>query len=184
MIYLFLADGVADMEAVTVTECLRRAGLPARTAGVTGMTVTGARGIKILADIPISEVPDGPHDLLVFPGGLRGVENLSACARVRQLVRSAMEADAPVGAICAAPGMLADMGLISGRTVTCYPSEAEKVRQGGAYVLDRPWVREGNLVTGRGPGASVPFGAALVALLLGDDKADWLSEQLLIPWRL
>jgi 4-methyl-5(b-hydroxyethyl)-thiazole monophosphate biosynthesis len=147
------------------------------------MTVTSARGVRLLADIPLEDVPDGPHELLVLPGGLKGAENLAASERVRALVSEAIEADAPLGAICAAPGMLAGLGLLNGRTMTCYPSEAEKAKQGGAYVLDRPWVREGNLITGQGPGASFVFGIALVSLLLGEEKADWLAGQMLIPWR-
>jgi 4-methyl-5(b-hydroxyethyl)-thiazole monophosphate biosynthesis len=188
LVYVFLADGVNETEAVSVTDCLRRAGIETRTVGVTGMTVTGARGMKLLADIPLEEVPTprpatsaaGGRDVLLLPGGLQGVENLSLSERVRELVADAMEAGAPVGAICAAPRMLADMGLIKGRTVTCYPSVADKVKEGGAYVLDRPWVREGNLITGQGPGASLAFGTALAAMLLGEKKADWLAGQLLI----
>jgi 4-methyl-5(b-hydroxyethyl)-thiazole monophosphate biosynthesis len=178
-----LADGVAETEAIAVMDCFRRAGIPAQFAGVTGMTVTGARGMSLAADISLFNVSDGPHELLVLPGGLKGVENLAASERVRELIKAAVEADAPLGAICAAPGMLADMGLIKGRTVTCYPSVAEQVKQGGAYLVGRPWVREGNLITGQGPGASFVFGIALVAMLLGEEKADRLAEQLLIPWR-
>ncbi|MDR0292722.1 MAG: DJ-1/PfpI family protein [Oscillospiraceae bacterium] len=183
MVYLFLADGVAEMEAVTVTECLRRGGAAVQTVGVTGMTVTGARGMKLLADIPLADMPDGPYELLVLPGGLRGVENLAASETMRELVRDALMSGMPLGALCAAPKMLAGMGLIEARTVTCHPSVAEEVRQGGAYVLDRPWVREGALVTGRGPGASIAFGIALVSLLFGDGRAGALAEELLVPWR-
>jgi 4-methyl-5(b-hydroxyethyl)-thiazole monophosphate biosynthesis len=183
MVYVFLADGVSETEAVAVIECLRRAGLSVQSVGVTGMTVTSARGVRLPADIPLSDVPDGPHELLVLPGGLKSAERFAASKRVISLVKGAIEADAPLGAICAAPGMLASLGLLSGRTMTCYPSEAEKAKQGGAYVLDRPWVREGNLITGQGPGASFVFGVALVSLLLGEEKADWLAGQLLISWR-
>jgi 4-methyl-5(b-hydroxyethyl)-thiazole monophosphate biosynthesis len=184
MVYLFLADGVCESEAVTITEVLRRAGIEVLTAGVTGMTITGARGMKLCADVPLSDVPDGRHDMLVLPGGLPGMENLAASERVCELVKSAMENDAPLGAICAAPSILAEMGLLKGRTVTCYPSLAEKVKSRGAYVIDRTWVREGNLLTGQGPAASMAFGVALVSVLAGDDKADALAGQLLLPsWR-
>ncbi|MCL2003359.1 MAG: DJ-1/PfpI family protein [Oscillospiraceae bacterium] len=183
MVYVFLADGISETEAVAAIECLRRAGLTVQAVGVTGTTVTSARGIKLLADIPLEDVPDGPHELLVLPGGYLGAKNLAASERVMALVRSAVESNAPVGAICAAPAMLAKLGLLRGRTITCYPTEAENARQGGAYVLDRPWVREGNLLTGQGPGSSFAFGIALVALLLGEEKADWLAEQMLVSWR-
>ncbi|MDR0325628.1 MAG: DJ-1/PfpI family protein [Oscillospiraceae bacterium] len=181
MVFIFLADGVAEMEAVTVTEVLRRAGAEVKTVGVTGMTVTGARGMKLLADIPLGAVTK--PDMLVLPGGLKGVENLAASLGVRSMVKAAVKNDEPLGAICAAPKMLSGMGLLKSRTVTCHPSVAEEVRQGGAYVLDRPWVREGALVTGQGPGASVVFGIALAALLLGEEKADALAEELLVSWR-
>ena len=181
MVYVFLADGVAEMEAVAVTEVLRRAGAETRTVGVTGMTVTGARGMKLLADIPLGEV--GRPSMVVLPGGLQGVDNLAGAFGVRSLVKAAIQSDQPLGAICAAPRMLSDMGMIKSRTVTCHPSVADKVKQGGAYVLDRPWVREGALVTGQGPGASVVFGIALVSLLFGEEKADALAEDLLVSWR-
>jgi 4-methyl-5(b-hydroxyethyl)-thiazole monophosphate biosynthesis len=178
MVYVFLADGVCESEAVTITECLRRAGIKTQTVGVTGLTVTGARGMKLTADIQMGEVRQ--PEMVVLPGGLTGVENLKESLGVRSLVKSAMMSGAPVGAICAAPSILADMGLLKGRTVTCYPSLAEKVKASGAYVLDRPWVREGNLVTGQGPGASFEFGVALVEMLLGEEKAGWLAGQLLV----
>lgn len=181
MVYVFLADGVAEMEAVTITEVLRRAGIETLTVGVTGMTITGARGIKLLADIPLSEISD--CEIPVLPGGLRGVEKLSESEPIRALVKKAVNKDKPLGAICSAPKMLSGMGLLSARTVTCHPSVAEAVRQDGAYVLDRPWVREGALITGRGPGASTVFGIALVSLLRGEDKADALAEELLVSWR-
>ena len=182
MVYVFLADGVAEMEAVTVTEVLRRAGAEAQTVGVTGLTVTGARGMKLLADIPLGAVTKPA--MLVLPGGLKGVENLSASLGVRSMVKDAVSGDTPLGAICAAPAMLSELKLLKGRTVTCHPSVADRVREGGAYLLpDRPWVREGALVTGRGPGASIVFGVALVSLLLGEEKADLLAEELLVPWR-
>ncbi|MDR1669727.1 MAG: DJ-1/PfpI family protein [Oscillospiraceae bacterium] len=180
MVYLFLADGVAEMEAVTIADCLRRLEIDLKLVGVTGMTVTGARGVKILADIPVSDVPDGTHEMLIFPGGLRGVENLAASERVRELAARAFEEGAPVGAICAAPSFLAGLGLLKERTVTCYPSTAEAVRRGGAYVLpDRAAVREGALVTGQGPAASIPFSLALAELLLDRENADFLASQLL-----
>ena len=182
MVYVFLADGVAEMEAVTVTEVLRRAGAEVQTVGVTGLTAAGARGMKLLADIPLGAVTK--PDMLVLPGGLKGVENLAASLGVRSLVKAALKEDTPLGAICAAPKLLSDLKLIKDRTVTCHPSVAGKVREGGAYVLpDRPWVREGTLVTGRGPGASTVFSLALVSLLLGEDKADALAEDLMVPWR-
>jgi 4-methyl-5(b-hydroxyethyl)-thiazole monophosphate biosynthesis len=181
MTYVFLADGVAEMEAVTVTEVLRRAGIDAKTVGVTGMTVTGARGMKLTADLPLDEAVT--PSLTVLPGGLKGVENLAANITIQSLVQTTLQEDKPLGAICAAPRFLASMGLLKGRTVTCHPSVAEDVQNKGAYVLDRPWVREGNLVTGQGPGASLVFGLALVSLMLGEEKADALSKEMLTPWR-
>lgn len=179
MVYLFLADGVAEIEAVTIADCLRRVGINLKMVGVTGMTVTGARGVKVLADIPLSEVTDESCEMLVFPGGLQGVENLAASERVRQLAVWAFEADAPVGAICAAPSFLAGLGLLKRRTVTCYPSTLEAVKQGGAYVLERAVVREGSLITGQGPAASIPFSLALIELLMEREEAELLASQLL-----
>jgi 4-methyl-5(b-hydroxyethyl)-thiazole monophosphate biosynthesis len=180
MIYVFLADGAAEMEAVVITECLRRAGGDVKTVGVTGMTVAGARGQTLYADIPLADVPDGPHELLILPGGLKGVENLAASDRVCELVSTAMETNMPLGAICAAPSMLADMGLLRGRTVTCHPSVAEKTRLGGATVLSRPWAKDGALVTGQGPAASIDFAVVLADLIYGAEKGYALAKELLL----
>ncbi len=177
MVNLFLADGVAEVEAVTIADCLRRVGIDLKMVGVTGMTVTGARGVKLLADIPLSDVSDA--EMLIFPGGLKCAEHFAASQRVRDLALQAFENETPVGAICAAPSFLAGLGLLKGRTVTCYPSTAETVKQGGAYVLERAVVREGSLITGQGPAASIPFSLALVELLTGREKADMLAAQLL-----
>jgi 4-methyl-5(b-hydroxyethyl)-thiazole monophosphate biosynthesis len=180
MIYVFLADGVAEMEAVVITEVLRRAGGEVKTVGVTGMTAAGARGQSLNADIPLSEVPDGPHELLVLPGGLKGVENLAASERVCELVTAAMKANAPLGAICAAPSWLAGMGLLQNRTVTCHPTVAETVVKGGATVLNRPWAKDGSLVTGQGPAASIDFAVILTDMLYGAEKGFRVAKELLL----
>jgi 4-methyl-5(b-hydroxyethyl)-thiazole monophosphate biosynthesis len=180
MIYIFLADGVAEMESVVITECLRRAGGEVKTVGVTGMTIAGARGQTLTADIPLSEVPDGPHQLLVLPGGLKGVENLAASVRVTELVTAAMQKNSPLGAICAAPSWLAEIGLLNGRTVTCHPSAADKTMRGGATVLNRPWAKDGSLVTGQGPAASIDFSVILADMIFGPEKGFQLAKELLL----
>jgi 4-methyl-5(b-hydroxyethyl)-thiazole monophosphate biosynthesis len=118
--------------------------------------------------------------LLVLPGGLKGVENLAASDRVRELVKAAVQSGAPLGAICAAPSMLSDMGLIAGRNVTCHPLVAERVRHGGATVLDRPWVKDGSLVTGQGPAASIDFAVILADLIYGAERGYALAKELLL----
>jgi 4-methyl-5(b-hydroxyethyl)-thiazole monophosphate biosynthesis len=182
MTYVFLAGGAAEIEAVAIIDILRRAGVDVKTVGLTSDVVTGARGIKLTPDMTVGEITAG-YEMLVVPGGLKGVETLADSLGVRSLIKSSVLTDTPVGAICAAPVMFAKMGLLKGRTVTCHPSVAEEVAKGGAYVLDRPWVREGNLITGQGAGASLVFAIALVSLLKGDEAADKLAEELKVSWR-
>jgi len=181
MVYVFLADGVAEMEAVIIVEVLRRTGIETRTVGVTGGTVAGARGMILTADCSLDEMNE--TEMLVLPGGLLGVANLAASETVCRLVRDAVENNKPLGAICAAPGLLANLGLLKGRTVTCHPSVAERVKEDGALVTGGEWNRDNKLVTGRGPGATIAFSLALAALLRGDEAADALAGQLMVTWR-
>ena len=123
MTYVFLADGFEEIEALTPVDILRRAGEKVITVGVTGKEVTGAHGIVIVADSTIEE--ESTHNenpnLIVLPGGLPGADNLRANAIVRELILRADRSGALIAAICAAPRILGELGLLGGKRAVCYP---------------------------------------------------------------
>lgn len=179
MVYVMLGDGFEEIEATAPVDLLRRAGIPVLTVGVTGQTVPGSHGIPVCADISISEMDLTQLDMIVLPGGMKGVASLSASQAVLDAVRFAWENGRFVAAICAAPTILAGLGLTAGREVTCYPSCADKL-EGATVRSDRPWVRDGRLITGASAGCAVPFGLALIAALKGEDAANAVADKIVI----
>ena len=122
MVYVLLAEGFEEVEALTPVDLLRRAGVETRLVGVTGATVCGARGINVVTDLSMDEVDLAKADMLVLPGGMPGTTNLYADKRVTDAVRTMADAGKYVAAICAAPSIiLGGMGLLEGKKATCYP---------------------------------------------------------------
>lgn len=175
---LILSEGFEEMEAVTPLDLLRRAGLEVVCASTgPGLTVAGGRGIRIQADRLLDECLGEKFDLLVLPGG-PGVERLRKDARVLDLVRKAYADGVPIGAICAAPVILADAGVVAGHVVTSFPArEAELRDKAKAYVKDRVVV-DGKLITSRGAGTAEEFSLGLIAYLLGDEAAETVRTQI------
>ena len=182
MIYEFLAEGFEEIEAVAPLGLFRRVGKsiadnPRRvlSVGVSGKEVTSARGIKITADIELSEVKlDSSLEMIILPGGLPGVRNLAACEKVKEIIEYCAENEIFIGAICAAPSILGQMGLLSGRTATCYPGfEAELT---GAVISTDSVVRDGKYITAKGAGNSVEFALKLVEALYGEEISKKISE--------
>ena len=163
MIYLFLAEGFEEIEVSAPLSLLRRVGKSIAenprqvlSVGVTGKEVTGARGIKIIADIDISEIELNENlEMIILPGGMPGVENLFACEKVKEAVEYCAENDVFIGAICAAPSILGRMGLLKGKTATCYPGFEDKLT--GAVHSTEKVVRDGKIITAKGAGNSVEF---------------------------
>lgn len=181
MVYLFLADGFEELEAVAVIDILRRAEIGLKTAGVAGNPVTSARGVSITADMDIDSLPQAAPDMLILPGGLRGVENLSKSDIVCDMLKDAFAKDIPVAAICAAPMLLAGLGLLRGRRVTCYPSVADKVKAGGGKVKKTALCYcDGHLITGAGPGSAIAFGLHIVSFLKNKKIARKISKDMLV----
>ena len=171
---VFLADGFEEVEAVTPIDFLRRAGVDVTVAGVGTREPTGARGITIRADVRADEVSELP-DAVVLPGAMPGAVNLSESDAVRNLTVKVHNAGGLVGSLCAAPAVaLGAFGLLDGRRFTCYPGFEEHVSS-GTFLEDRV-VRDGNLITSRGPGTAAEFAIELVRYLTGDDQADALHK--------
>jgi 4-methyl-5(b-hydroxyethyl)-thiazole monophosphate biosynthesis len=174
-IMLLLATGFEEGEAVETIDVLRRANFTCDSVSTSGEVVTGAHGIRITADRVLGDGIEAflDYDMIVLPGGWDGVMNLCADARVLELLRTYQARGKWVAAICAAPVALAKAGVVSGRTVTSYPSDdcrSPLIAAGADYVQDTVAV-DGNLITSRGPATALPFAYRLVDALGGDSGA-------------
>ena len=167
MIYVFLADGFEETEAIAPIDMLRRAGVTVQTVGIGTDTPTGTHGITVRADLPETAVTTDGLEGIVLPGGLPGTTNLEASETVQRLLDYCADNDLLIAAICAAPSVLGHKGLLDGRRYTCYPGfETADGATGEPAVCDGP------IVTGKGAGAALAFGAALIEALYGKEKAD------------
>ena len=173
MIYMFLAEGFEEVEALAPLDLIRRAGLEIKTVGVGSKTVVGSHGIPVVADMTADELSNDAPDMVILPGGMPGTKNLDASETVHKAIADAVRNDAYVCAICAAPMILGKLGLVRGRTAVCYPG-FEKYLD-GATVSDKKVVRDGKIITAKGMGAAVEFGLAIVEALRDAKTADDLA---------
>lgn len=173
MIYVFLANGFEETEAITPIDMLRRCGKEVITVGVTGKTVTGSHNIPITCDITIDETVTEGLEMIVLPGGMPGTKYLAADKRVNELIAYSYENKLLIGAICAAPSILGGLGLLDGRKAVCYPGFETALK--GAQVLTVPAVRDGNIITARGAGAALEFSEELISALIDRKTAEELA---------
>jgi 4-methyl-5(b-hydroxyethyl)-thiazole monophosphate biosynthesis len=175
-----LATGFEEIEAVTIIDVLRRAGLVVRVAGLAAREVTGAHGITLRTDVHLAEVDARELAMLVLPGGMPGTTNLAADERILALVRELESSGRKVAAICAAPLVLERAGVLAGREVTSYPSVRGKLAS--AHVLPASTVvKSGPVITSQGVGTALAFALALVEELAGPAQARELAAALLVP---
>ncbi len=175
---IVLADGFEEIEAVTPIDTLRRAGVEVVLAGVGKTEVKGSRGIKILADTKLEEY-QGLPDALILPGGIPGAENLRDSQAVTDLIQKMKKNDKIIAAICAAPGLvLARQGVLQGKKATGYPGY-EKEFSAGTTLLNEAVVRDGKILTSRGPGTALQFSLELVRMLVDDAMAAKLAGAML-----
>ncbi len=175
---VILADGFEEVEAVAVIDVLRRAEIDTVIAGLHDKHVTSARNVKIIPDTVIDAVKADDFDMIVLPGGQPGSDNLNADPRVKELIRSFSEKGKFVGAICAAPYVLANAGLLAGKRVTSYPSYRDKL--GNARYEEKSVVIDGKVLTSRGAGTALAFGLAIVEKLINRDKAMKIKDSMLV----
>lgn len=170
MLYLFLADGFEEVEAIATLDVLRRAGVDAKTVGVTGPVVTGSHGVSVTADLAIEDAVMGQDlDGVILPGGMPGTKNLEASDLVRDFLRYCRERRLLIAAICAAPSVLGHLGYLDGLKATCFPGFETELR-GATYTADSV-TEDGNIITGRGAGAAHLFGEAIAARYVGREAA-------------
>ncbi len=177
MIYIFLADGFEEIEALAPLDLLRRAGLKCTTVGIGGREIAGAHGIEVKADIACSDFSGDDMEMIMLPGGMPGTKNLDASNTVHGAIDKALEAGAFISAICAAPMILGKRGLLAGKRATCFPGFEGYLE--GAEISEKRVVRDGKIITGAGMGVAIPFGLALVEALLGKETAEKLSRSTL-----
>ncbi len=175
---LLLADGFEEVEALAIVDVLRRAEIEVVIAGLHGGHVTSARKVKVIPDTTIDTVRAEHFDVVVLPGGRPGADNLNADPRVKELIRSFSGNGKLTAAICAAPYVLANAGVLDGRHATAYPTYRERL--GSAVYEEKTVVEDGNVLTSRGPGTALCFGLALVEKLMGKEKARTIREAMLV----
>jgi 4-methyl-5(b-hydroxyethyl)-thiazole monophosphate biosynthesis len=165
-----LADGCEELEAVTIIDILRRAGIDVVTAGLREGPVTASRGVVLVPDRTLDEVLGDAFDMIVLPGGIGGAENLDRDPRIHRLLQQMAEQDKYTAAICAAPMVLLNAGLLDNRRATAYPGIIDGRVNAGTELLETPVVSDGRVVTSRGPGTAMDFALSLIEHLLGADK--------------
>ena len=171
-VYVLLANGFEEIEGLTPVDLMRRAGIEVVMASITdSLQITGARGIKVTADMLLSDIAD-EADMVILPGGMPGTTNLKESSEVRSMVQKYYDAGKYIAAICAAPTVFGDMGLLNGKKATCYPGLEAGLNgamwpgEGESVVVD------GNIITSRGVGTAIDFALKLIEILIDEDKAD------------
>ncbi len=176
MVYVFLADGFEEMEALAPVDLLKRAGIEVTTVGVGRSTPTGAHGVTVMADI--SEelfLPGDGVEAIVLPGGMPGTRNLERSAAVKRAIRLASEEEITVAAICAAPSILAHENLLRGKRATAFPGHEADL--GDSYV-DEDVVYDAPFLTARAAGKSVDFALRLIEIIKGADTAKRVADSI------
>ncbi|MDE6811368.1 MAG: DJ-1/PfpI family protein [Muribaculaceae bacterium] len=179
--FVFLAAGFEEIEALTVVDVLRRAGLPVKTVSITSsLQVTGAHGITVAADLLYDNTLFDDPLWLILPGGLPGADNLYDFAPLQGLLeRQAASKDGKIAAICASPAVvLGQLGLLEGKEATCYPGFENKMK-GAIPRPDKDVVISGNIITGNGPANSLEFALVIVRETLGMHIAEEVGSGML-----
>lgn len=173
-----MAQGCEELEAVTITDILVRAGFEVITAGLDEQPVTASRGLRILPSTSIDKIMNEIFDLIVLPGGLPGADHLRDDARVQTLLKKHAADNKYIAAICAAPKALAQAGLLEGKTATGYPGVLAALNLSNTVVKDSALEIDGKIITSRSPGTAMDFALTLIELLAGKAKRDEVNRQL------
>lgn len=179
MVYMFLANGFEEIEALCPLDLLRRAGVEVTTVavGAENLHVTGSHGITVLADMDEREFADEAPEMVILPGGMPGASNLDASPVVDAAIKAAVACDGYLAAICAAPMILGKRDILCGKRAICFPGFEDYLH--GATVAAERVVRDGKIITGAGMGVALDFGLALVAALRGRETAAALRRAVL-----
>ena len=174
---VLLADGFEEVEALTVVDLLRRATIYVDTVSITEeYTVHGSHGINVQTEDLFEEVNFVESDMIVLPGGMPGPKHLDEHAGVRRVVKDFFEDGKKIGAICAAPTVLSNLGILKGKRVTCYPAMEKEIQ--GAALTGAPVTVDGNIITSQGVGTAIDFALKLIEVLSGKEKAEEIAESI------
>lgn len=176
---VYLAEGFEEIEAVSIIDVLRRAEISVKVISVSGkLEVTGAHHIKLVADELIEDIQAEDFGMLILPGGMPGTTNLLACKILQKQVSDFNSQNKLLGAICAAPMVLGQWGILKNRQATCFPGFEKYLT--GASVSAEAVVVSGNVVTGRGAGVALAFALKIVEILKGKSVSENLAQKMLV----
>ncbi len=178
---IFLADGFEEIEGLTSVDAMRRAGYEVTTISIMNdLAINGSHGIRLFADLMFDEADYDSFDCIVLPGGGVGTQNLKKHEGVKEIVKKFAQSGKLIGAICAAPTVLSDAGILSGKKATCYPGcevdFADDITYTGAQVE-----QDGNIITGNGMAAALPFALALIVKLSGEEDVSVVKKGIVYP---
>jgi len=165
-----LAQGCEELEAVTVIDLLRRAQIEVVTAGLDRQTITASRGVRLVPDTDLDTALKQDYDMIVLPGGLPGANHLDQDPRLRSLLQRMAAGKKYTAAICAAPKVLANAGVLEGKRATAYPGVLDNMHLPHTHVTHEAVVIDGHVITSRGPGTAMDFALTLIETLLGKQK--------------
>ena len=165
-----LAQGCEELEAVTIIDLLRRAGIEVVTAGLDNQPIKASRGVTLMPDTTLDEALKQEYDMIALPGGLPGADNLNQDDRIQTVVKQMASDDKFTAAICAAPKVLATAGVLDGKHATSFPGTLEKLQLNNTTLETHAVVQDGKVITSRGPGTAMDFALALIENLAGSEK--------------
>ena len=171
-----LAEGFEEIEAMTIVDVLRRAGLQVDTVGVVGSMISGAHGVKVIVDKRLDEIDPEEYDAIILPGGYPGYSNLGKSTKLMKILEEFNRKSKLIGAICGAPSILAKQGLLDNKKATIYPGMEKEI----PYPRGERVVIDDNIITSQGPGTALEFSLAIVKKLLGAGIAQNLSQKLVV----
>jgi 4-methyl-5(b-hydroxyethyl)-thiazole monophosphate biosynthesis len=176
---LFLAPGFEEIEAISILDVLRRANLNIISVSITGdLRVTGAHGISIEADKLYPEVELSDSDMLILPGGMPGAKNLNVHEGLKNALKNFARENKPLAAICAAPMILGQLGILAGKEAICYPGY--ETHLAGARLSKHSVVQDGNIITANGPAAAIKFALQIVSFFSGNDVSGQIGKDMMI----
>lgn len=176
-----LADGCEELEAVTLIDLLRRASIQVVTAGIDEHTIMASRGTRLIADTLLDDVVDEDFDMVLLPGGLPGADNLNADPLVHDILIRSYDNGHAVAAICAAPKVLAQAGLLENKRATCYPGSIDTQDWPKTTFTDQAVEIDDRVLTSKGPGTAMDFALAIIAYLANQETHDMVEEALMRP---
>lgn len=176
MIYVFLADGFEDMEAIVTVDILKRANYNVKTVGIGKKEIVSASGMKVFADITDELLSKGEIEAVILPGGMPGASNLRNSPVVCEVLKYCSDNGKLIAAICAAPFVLGELGILNGKKATCYPGFENKLH--GAELSSQSVCVDGNIITAKGPGVAMDFAFKIVEYFNGTDLVNDIRKSM------